>query len=306
MKKKIVTIIILIIWITWIIFSTYANKNQTVYYSYGEISKENYQSACENDEILNKKYEEISEKYGENSWQADAFLLEYKLVEEDLKNEDSELSKELNQAMELGDWVKFAQIIQASKQQESYKKEFDLRIKNGIEYKFDYLNQAIKNYSDSISLKDVVSKKQAKEEKEKALVTKYMVENKKNIIKTDTIEIRLQEFYKINEILIIVMIILISVNILLNKEKDKRNIIKILLISISSIILGIAVQIISAAVIYKTGFLGIPSWIIINGKLITSNPITIIGLKTIIRLPVYLIIILCIYSLINITRKSRS
>jgi len=283
-------------------------KVETIlYYAYGEVIKENYQDACKNDENINKKYEEIKEKYGENSWQENAFLMEYKLIEDEIKDEENENNKKLDEAMENNDWILYAKTIQEIQNKERYKKEFNLRIDNKVEYKFDYLNQAIKNYSDGLSLKDQVSKKQAKEEKEKYLVSQYIVENKQNIMKTDTIEMKLQEFYNYNDIIIIFAVMLISAGVALNKEQNNAsciiNILKILAYTIGVIALGIIIQIISAMIVYKIGFAGLPGWIIFNEKMIVANPLIITGIRMLLRLPIYLVISVFMYSIIK-KRKS--
>jgi len=220
---------------------------------------------------------------------------------------NNENNKKLDEAMENNDWILYAKTIQEIQNKERYKKEFNLRIDNKVEYKFDYLNQAIKNYSDGLSLKDQVSKKQAKEEKEKYLVSQYIVENKQNIMKTDTIEMKLQEFYNYNDIIIIFAVMLISAGVALNKEQNNAsciiNILKILAYTIGVIALGIIIQIISAMIVYKIGFAGLPGWIIFNEKMIVANPLIITGIRMLLRLPIYLVISVFMYSIIK-KRKS--
>ncbi len=297
------------------------NKNSWQYikysdYMYDIIYNINYYTYVIKDsyklEEYNNKYNLYSSYFKDNNYK---YFLD--IEKKDVENKIKEIQDNLNS-------IKDKEISnKLERELNSYKDSLlvlDYRINNGIDYGNNYLNRALVIYGDNLSRKrDIINNKVEYNKVVRDIyVNKYIVDNKVNINKANTLSNGLRDISLDYELFIVIVILMVS-SFMIGEEFNKGTI-KLLLIKpykrttilISKIITGIVMVIISilflivCEIILGGLFLGFVSLnipvVIYNfssNKLVVYNIFIYMFIKIIARFGIFLFILLISF-LLNI------
>ena len=290
-------------------------------YLYDTAYQKNYYTDIEVNAVLKKEYEELYqtklEALTKDNWK---YFIEEELKEVNLEKE--KIDKSLENTI---DTLSRKNLLKEKEELNEKKEELEYRLKNKVKKEDNYLNQALIKYKESKNIINELKEKKKLTYEEKILYqnkyeelkeNEYILKNKRNINKENSLNTCLKNITEDYEIFLIIIIILISSTII-NDEFNKGTIklllikpysrgkiiiskfITCLIILCLSITLLVINQLILGSIFLGTSSLKLPviaySWL---KKEIVEYPIWIYtSYRILARLPFFIMVILICFTI---------